>query len=80
MIKTRWSRGETNCQIAVTNSTISGRFVDVDYFEGDWNDVHRDVHVEVLVMETVVGSMFISDLDDDDTDNVDVQDTISSPD
>ena len=31
-------------------------------------------------METVVGSMFISDLDDDDTDNVDVQDTISSPD
>ena len=80
MIKTRWSRGETNCQIAVTNSTISGRFVDVDYFEGDWNDVHRDVHVEVLVMETVVGSMFISDFYDDDTDNVDVQDTISSPD
>ena len=31
-------------------------------------------------METVVGSMFISDLDDDDTDNVDVQDTIPSPD
>ena len=32
----------------------------------DWNDVHRDVHVEVLVMETVVGSMGISDLDNDD--------------
>ena len=31
-------------------------------------------------METVVGNMFLSDLDDDDTDNVDVQDTIPSPD
>ena len=31
-------------------------------------------------METVVGNMFLSDLDDDDIDNVDVQDTISSPD
>ena len=40
----------------------------------------RDVHVEVVVMETVVGNMFLSDLDDDDTDNVDVQDSISSPD
>ena len=40
----------------------------------------RDVHVEVVVMETVVGNMFLSDLDDDDIDNVDVQDTISSPD
>ena len=73
------SRGETNCQIAVTNSTISGRFVDVGYFEGglEWC---RDVHVEVVVMETVVGNIFLSDLDDDDTDNVDVQDSISSPD
>ena len=40
----------------------------------------RDVHVEVVVMETVVGNMFLSDLDDDDIDNVDFQDTISSPD
>ena len=40
----------------------------------------RDVHVEVVVMETVVGNIFLSDLDDDDTDNVDVQDSISSPD
>ena len=39
----------------------------------------RDVHVEVVVMETVVGNMFLSDLDDDDIDNVDVQDRISSP-
>ena len=31
-------------------------------------------------METVVGNIFLSDLDDDDTDNVDVQDSISSPD
>ena len=78
MIKKRWSRGETNCQIAVTNSTISGRFVDVGYFERDWNlECCRDIHVEVVVMEIVVGNMFI---DDDDTDNVDVQDTISSPD
>ena len=39
----------------------------------------RDVHVEVVVMETVVGNMFLSDLYDDDIDNVDVQDRISSP-
>ena len=31
-------------------------------------------------METVVGNIFLSDLDGDDTDNVDVQDSISSPD
>ena len=30
-------------------------------------------------METVVGNIFLSDLDDDDIDNVDVQDRISSP-
>ena len=30
-------------------------------------------------METVEGNIFLSDLDDDDTDNVDVQDSISSP-
>ena len=31
-------------------------------------------------METAVGNIFLRDLDDDDTDNVDVQDSISSPD
>ena len=32
----------------------------------------------VLVLETVIGKMLISNFDDDDTDNVDVQDTVSS--
>ena len=52
-------------QITVTDFTISGRYG----FHGD------DV---VLVLETVIGKMLISNFDDDDTDNVDVQDTVSS--
>ena len=31
-------------------------------------------------METVVGNIFLSDLDNDDTDDVDGKDSISSPD